>query len=43
VRAGGTELRALSALDLALWDIVGQVCHQPIWQLLGGKVRDRIP
>lgn len=40
---GGTELRALSALDLALWDIVGQVCHQPIWQLLGGKVRDRIP
>lgn len=41
--AGGTELRAISALDLALWDIVGQVCHQPIWQLLGGKVRDRIP
>jgi L-alanine-DL-glutamate epimerase-like enolase superfamily enzyme len=40
---GGTELRALSALDLALWDIMGQVCHQPIWQLLGGKVRDRIP
>jgi len=39
----GAELRALSALDLALWDIVGQVCRQPIWQLLGGKVRDRIP
>lgn len=39
----GTELRALSALDLALWDILGQVCHQPIWQLLGGKVRDTVP
>jgi len=41
--ARGTELRALSALDLCLWDILGQVCDQPIWKLLGGKVRERIP
>lgn len=40
--ARGTELRAISALDLCLWDILSQVCYQPIWQLLGGKVRDRI-
>jgi galactonate dehydratase len=39
----GTELRAISALDLCLWDILGQICNQPIWQLLGGKVRERIP
>jgi len=38
----GTELRALSALDLALWDILGQVCRQPVYRLLGGPVRDRI-
>ena len=39
----GTELRALSAIDLALWDILGQYCGVPIWQLLGGKSRDEVP
>lgn len=39
----GAELRAISAIDLALWDILGQVCKQPIYRLLGGPVRDRIP
>jgi L-alanine-DL-glutamate epimerase-like enolase superfamily enzyme len=38
----GAELRAISAIDLALWDILGQVCKQPIYRLLGGPVRDRI-
>ena len=41
--ARGTELRAISALDLALWDILGQVTEQPVWQLLGGCTRDAIP
>lgn len=39
----GAELRALSAVDLALWDIAGQLTRQPIWRLLGGPVRDAIP
>lgn len=39
----GAELRALSAIDLALWDIAGQLDEQPIWRLLGGPVRDMIP
>lgn len=39
----GAELRALSAIDLALWDILGQLTGQPVWRLLGGPVRDRIP
>ncbi|MCC7261691.1 MAG: mandelate racemase/muconate lactonizing enzyme family protein [Candidatus Latescibacteria bacterium] len=38
----GTELRAISAIDLALWDILGQVCNQPVYRLLGGPVRDRV-
>lgn len=38
----GTEMRAMSAIDLALWDILGQVCNVPVWQLLGGKARDRV-
>ncbi len=38
----GVELRGLSAIDVALWDIFGQATGQPIWQLLGGAARDRI-
>lgn len=38
----GTELRAISAIDLALWDIFGQDSGQPIWQLLGGRVQASI-
>ena len=36
------EMRGLSAIDIALWDIFGQATGLPIYQLLGGKVRDRI-
>jgi galactonate dehydratase len=39
----GAELRALSAIDLALWDILGQVCGQPVYRLLGGACREAIP
>ncbi len=39
----GSELRAISAIDLALWDILGQLTKQPIWKLLGGPVRSSIP
>ena len=38
----GAEIRGLSALDVALWDIFGQATGQPIWQLLGGAARPRI-
>ncbi len=40
---GGAETRAISAVDIALWDIAGQYCGQPIYNLLGGRSRDRIP
>src|SRR5579859_5445693 len=33
---------ALSALEHAMWDIVGKACGQPIYNLLGGPCRDRI-
>jgi galactonate dehydratase len=38
----GVEGRARSALDIALWDLLGQVCNQPLYQLLGGASRERI-
>jgi L-alanine-DL-glutamate epimerase-like enolase superfamily enzyme len=39
----GAEMRAISALDVALWDLVGQHTGQPIYNLLGGRNRERIP
>jgi L-alanine-DL-glutamate epimerase-like enolase superfamily enzyme len=39
----GTEMRAISAVDIALWDLLGQYTGQPIYNLLGGRSRDRIP
>jgi galactonate dehydratase len=39
----GAELRALSALEVALWDIMGKHYNAPLYHLLGGKTRTRIP
>jgi galactonate dehydratase len=40
--ASAVENRGRSAIDLALWDIFGQACNRPIYQLLGGACRERI-
>ncbi len=39
----GVATRARSALDIALWDLLGQISGQPIYQLLGGAYRSSIP
>src|SRR3954464_4563989 len=38
----GVEYRAASAVDIALWDLFGKVCGQPVHQMLGGLCRDRM-
>lgn len=39
---GGAITHAISGIDIALWDIFGKVCGQPISRLLGGRYRERI-
>ena len=41
-RSSGVETRGNSAVDVALWDLLGQASGQPIYQLLGGLTRERI-
>ncbi|OED45191.1 dehydratase [Chromatiales bacterium (ex Bugula neritina AB1)] len=41
-QAAGIEQRGNSAIDIALWDLWGRSTGQPVWQLLGGKVRESI-
>jgi galactonate dehydratase len=39
---GGTLFAAMSAIDIALWDIVGKKLNVPVYKLLGGKMRDSL-
>lgn len=38
----GAAIAAISGIDIALWDIMGQATGQPVYNLLGGRTRDRI-
>jgi L-rhamnonate dehydratase len=39
----GLAVFALSAVDLALWDLLGRTRSEPVYSLLGGAVRDELP
>ena len=38
----GAAIQAMSGIDIAIWDILGKALGKPIWQLLGGKYRDKV-
>jgi L-alanine-DL-glutamate epimerase-like enolase superfamily enzyme len=40
---GGSYLAAISGIDMALWDLAGKALGVPIYRLLGGRVRTKIP
>ena len=39
----GIGMVAISAVDIALWDLLGKAAKQPVFRLLGGKTKPRIP
>src|SRR5918992_1121380 len=41
-RRGPVTMTAISAVDTALWDILGKASDQPVYQLLGGASRDSV-
>jgi galactonate dehydratase len=42
-RPGEVTQSALAAYDVACWDLMGQALGVPVWKLLGGRFRDRVP
>jgi len=42
-RMGVIGATAISGIEVALWDILGKELGVPVWRLLGGKTRDRVP
>jgi len=39
----GVAMQAISAIDIALWDLMGHATGKPVYELLGGPVRSRVP
>ena len=42
-QGGSTVLTAISGVEIALWDLIGKACGQPVYRLLGGRARERLP
>src|SRR2546423_7161284 len=43
IRGGAVITHVISAIDMALWDITGRLWGVPVYRLLGGPCRDKVP
>jgi len=41
-QGGSTIMTAISGIEIAMWDIVGKACGQPVYKLLGGRAQERV-
>src|SRR5215467_1401015 len=39
---GPVMYSAMAGIEMAMWDIVGKACQQPVYNLVGGRVRNRV-
>jgi galactonate dehydratase len=42
-QGGATIMTAISGVEIALWDLIGKACGQPVYRLLGGRCHGSIP
>ncbi len=42
-QGGATVMTAISGVEIALWDLIGKACGQPVYRLLGGRCHRRLP
>lgn len=42
-QGGSTVMTAISSVEIAMWDIIGKACGQPVYRLLGGRARKAVP
>jgi galactonate dehydratase len=42
-QGGATIMTAISGVEIALWDLIGKACRQPVYRLLGGRYHERLP
>ena len=42
-QGGPTVMTAISGVEIAMWDLIGKACQQPVYKLLGGRCHSNIP